>query len=79
MGLDQTTVAIKSYTSPCILTPLTVFVEGFLNFSPVAPGNWAVTDVSSIEPEQQTRCQMESQERLESQTREMIEIANKGK
>ena len=37
-------------TSPCILTPLTVFVEGFLNFKPVAPGNWAVTDVSSIEP-----------------------------
>ena len=45
--------AIKFHTSPCILTPLTVFVDGFLNFSPVAPGNWAVTDVSSIEPEQQ--------------------------
>ena len=44
-------MAIKLHTSPCILTPLTVFVDGFLNFSPVAPGNWAVTDVSSIEPE----------------------------
>ena len=42
---------IEEQTSPCNLTPLTVLVDGFLNFSPVAPGNWAVTDVSNMEPE----------------------------
>ena len=38
--------ALNTFNDVC----LTVFVEGFLNFKPVAPGNWAVTDVSSIEP-----------------------------
>ena len=34
---------LVKHASPCILTSsLTVLVEGFLNFSPVAPGNWAI-------------------------------------
>ena len=68
---------LKEITSPCILTPLTVFVDGFLNFSPVAPGNWAVTDVSSIEPEVSSSVAMirttmsKSQKRLKYQRNQL--------
>ena len=68
---------LKEIPSPCILTPLTVFVDGFLNFSPVAPGNWAVTDVSSIEPEVSSSVAMirttmsKSQKRLKYQRNQL--------
>ena len=38
---------LVKHASPCILTSsLTVLVNGFLNFSPVAPENWEIVGLS---------------------------------